>query len=65
MISQDKQNTIGLPLLEGAVVEAKILDQIRNKKIIVFKKHSRKNYRRKNGHRQLMTRLKVTAINAK
>ena len=37
----------------------------KDKKIIVFKKHRRKNYRRKNGHRQLMTRLKVTAINAK
>tara|TARA_B100000029_G_scaffold445516_1_gene466046 strand:- start:5646 stop:6125 length:480 start_codon:yes stop_codon:yes gene_type:complete len=62
MISQDKQNTIGLPLLEGAVVEAKILDQIRNKKIIVFKKRKRQNYRSTQGHRQYLTVLKIESI---
>ena len=40
-VSESSQNTIGSPLVEGAVVEAKILDQIRDKKIIVFKKRKR------------------------
>ena len=62
MISQDKQNSIGLPFLEGAVVEAKILDQIRNKKIIVFKKRKRQNYRSTQGHRQYLTVLKIESI---
>ena len=50
-ISETTQNTIGSPLVEGAVVEAKILDQIRDKKIIVFKKRKRQNYRSTQGHR--------------
>ena len=43
-ISNSSQNTIGTPVVEGALVEAKILDQIRNDKIIVFKKRRRQNY---------------------
>ena len=56
------QNTIGSPLVEGAVVEAKILDQIRDKKIIVFKKRKRQNYRSTQGHRQYLTVLKIETI---
>ena len=41
-ISDGKENTIGTPLVKGALIEAKILDQIRDKKIIVFKKKKRK-----------------------
>ena len=48
-VSEETQNTIGSPLVEGAVVEAKILDQIRDKKIIVFKKRKRQNYRSTQG----------------
>ena len=55
----------GNPFLKGCSVVCEVTEQYKDKKIIVFKKHRRKNYRRKNGHRQLMTRLKVTAINAK
>ena len=40
-ISENTQNTIGTPMIDGAIVEAKILDQIRDKKIIVFKKRKR------------------------
>ena len=61
-ISEDTQNTIGSPLVEGAVVEAKILDQIRDKKIIVFKKRRRQNYRSTQGHRQYLTVLKIETI---
>ena len=61
-ISESTQNTIGSPLVEGAVVEAKILDQIRDKKIIVFKKRKRQNYRSTQGHRQYLTVLKIETI---
>jgi large subunit ribosomal protein L21 len=61
-ISESTQNTIGSPLVEGAVVEAKILEQIRDKKIIVFKKRKRQNYRSTQGHRQYLTVLKIETI---
>ncbi|MGN7618477.1 MAG: 50S ribosomal protein L21 [Ehrlichia sp.] len=47
----------------NATVTASVLEQCRNDKIIIFKKKRRKNYRRKNGHRQYMTVLRVTKIN--
>ena len=61
-ISENTQNMIGSPLVDGAVVEAKILDQIRDKKIIVFKKRKRQNYRSTQGHRQYLTVLKIESI---
>ena len=61
-ISDGKDNTIGTPLVKGALIEAKILDQIRDKKIIVFKKKRRKNYRLTQGHRQYLTVLKIETI---
>jgi len=61
-ISEKTQNKIGSPLVEGAVVEAKILDQIRDKKIIVFKKRKRQNYRSTQGHRQYLTVLQIETI---
>ena len=51
-ICDSSENKIGVPMVEGAVVEAKILDQVRDKKIIVFKKRRRQNYRSTQGHRQ-------------
>ncbi|KJV65348.1 MULTISPECIES: 50S ribosomal protein L21 [Ehrlichia] len=48
---------------QNATVTASVLEQCRNDKIIVFKKKRRKNYRRKNGHRQYMTVLRITKIN--
>ena len=53
---------IGAPLVAGAKVEAKVVAQEREKKIIVFKFRRRKNYRRKNGHRQPFTALEITGI---
>tara|TARA_B100000579_G_scaffold56465_1_gene40204 strand:- start:161 stop:676 length:516 start_codon:yes stop_codon:yes gene_type:complete len=61
-VSDDKINKIGTPLVEGAQIEAKILDQIRDKKIIVFKKRKRQNYRSTQGHRQSLTVLKIESI---
>jgi large subunit ribosomal protein L21 len=54
--------TIGQPLVGGASVSAEIVGQDRGKKIIVFKLKRRKNYRRKQGHRQPYTELKITGI---
>ena len=53
---------IGAPFVEGAVVTADILAQSRADKIIVFKKKRRQGYRRKKGHRQLETVIRITAI---
>ena len=55
---------IGQPLIAGAKVATKIVDQGRGKKIVVFKFRRRKNYRRKTGHRQPYTELKITGITA-
>ncbi|MEO1656643.1 MAG: 50S ribosomal protein L21 [Pseudomonadota bacterium] len=55
---------VGAPLIEGASVDAEIVEQTRAPKIIVFKKRRRQNYRRKKGHRQEMTTLKINTINA-
>ena len=53
---------IGAPTVEGASVAASILEQARDKKVIVFKKRRRQNYRRKKGHRQHMTVLRIDEI---
>lgn len=63
MVGGDKV-TVGKPLVAGAKVSAQITAQDRAKKIIVFKMRRRKNYRRKNGHRQSYTEVKITGINA-
>jgi large subunit ribosomal protein L21 len=55
---------VGLPLVSGASVTGTIVAQDRAKKIIVFKMRRRKNYRRKNGHRQWYTEVKITGITA-
>ena len=61
-ISDSKLNSIGEPILKDASVEAKIIDQIRDKKIIVFKKRKRQNYRLTQGHRQYLTILRIESI---
>ncbi|HAH64443.1 MAG TPA: 50S ribosomal protein L21 [Rhizobiales bacterium] len=52
----------GSPTIAGALVAAEVIEQKRGEKIIVFKKKRRKNYRRKNGHRQSLTALRITEI---
>lgn len=54
--------TIGTPFVAGASVKATVIKQARDAKIIVFKKKRRQNYRRKNGHRQSITLVKITDI---
>lgn len=62
MLADGSNVTVGAPMIDGASVAAEILEQKRDKKIIVFKKRRRQNYRRKAGHRQHLTILKVTDI---
>ena len=63
-ISDGKAPKMGEPLVKGASVTAKLVEQTRGEKIIIFKKKRRQNYRRKNGHRQDITVLKITDIKA-
>jgi large subunit ribosomal protein L21 len=53
---------VGRPYLKGAVVHAKVLEHGKHKKIIVFKYKAKKNYRRKQGHRQPFTRVLIEKI---
>lgn len=62
-IGDDKGLTVGTPTVDGASVTAEVLEQTRGAKILVFKKKRRQNYRRKKGHRQHLTVLRVTDIN--
>jgi large subunit ribosomal protein L21 len=63
-MSDGKSPKLGEPTIKGASVSAKVVEQTRGEKIIVFKKKRRQNYRRKNGHRQDITVLKITDIKA-
>jgi large subunit ribosomal protein L21 len=62
MLADGDKVTIGAPRIDGASVAAEILEQARAKKVIIFKKRRRQNYRRKKGHRQHLTVLRVTDI---
>ena len=61
-VTDSSNHTIGNPLIKGASVEAKIFYQIRDKKIIVFKKRRRKNSKSTQGHRQYLTVLQIESI---
>lgn len=63
-VSKEGKLTVGAPAVEGAKVEAKVVKQGKNKKIIVFKYKAKKNYRKKQGHRQPYTKLIIEKINA-
>lgn len=63
MVSNDKGEVqVGSPIVENAVVKAKIVKEKKGKKIIVFKFKRRKDYRNKNGHRQRYTTVEITDI---
>jgi large subunit ribosomal protein L21 len=53
---------VGAPLVEGALVAAELLDTKKQKTVIIFKKNRRHNYRRRNGHRQLLSTVRITEI---
>ena len=60
--SENGDIIIGTPTIKGVKIKAKVIDQIRDSKIIVFKKKRRHNYRRKIGHRQDLTLVKIEEI---
>jgi large subunit ribosomal protein L21 len=64
LFSDGENMQIGQPVLEGAVVKGHIVEQGKSKKVIVFKYKRRKRYRRKQGHRQQYTAIKIDAIEA-
>lgn len=64
LVGEGESITVGTPVVEGAKVTGRILAQDRTKKVIVFKFQRRKNYRRKQGHRQHYTELEVTSVTA-
>lgn len=63
-LSDGKKSTVGAPNIEGAKVTAKVIEQKRAPKILVFKKKRRQNYRRTRGHRQNLTLVQITDIKA-
>lgn len=62
MLKADSDVRIGRPVVQGAAVSATIVGQVQGKKIVVFKFKRRKDYRRKLGHRQKYTRLRIESI---
>jgi large subunit ribosomal protein L21 len=62
LVGDGDKTVIGTPLVDGAVVNATVVDQYRAKKVIVFKYRQRTKYRVKRGHRHYYTRLRIDAI---
>ena len=65
LLNDDKTTEIGSPSIEGATVEAKLLDNVKDRTILVFHKRRRKHSRKKNGHRQRHSKIQITKILAK
>jgi len=62
LVSNDDDIRVGQPVVDGALVKATIVDQYKGKKIFVWKYRPRKRYRRRKGHRQEYTRLRIDEI---
>jgi len=62
MVGEGENVEVGSPYISNCEVTGEVVEQGKSAKIIVFKKRRRKNYRRKNGHRQRFTQLKITEI---
>jgi large subunit ribosomal protein L21 len=64
LVDNEGAITLGAPAIEGASVTAEVIDHVKGDKVIVFRKKRRKGYRKKNGHRQSFTAIKITGISA-
>ena len=62
LVNDDKTTEVGNPTVSGATVEGLLLDNIKDKKVIVFKKRRRQNSRKRYGHRQLLSKIQITKI---
>ena len=65
LVNDDKTIEVGNPLINGALVEGLLLENIKDKKVIVFKKRRRQNSRKRYGHRQLLSKVQITKILSK
>ena len=61
-VNKDGNLNVGKPLLEGAIVTGKVINHLKTKKITVIKMKRRKDYRKKQGHRQNLTKVKIESI---
>jgi large subunit ribosomal protein L21 len=61
-VNKDGNLNVGKPLLEGAIVKGKVINHLKTKKITVIKMKRRKDYRKKQGHRQNLTKVKIESI---
>ena len=64
MVENNGEIKVGNPTVEGAKVEGKVVAQVKGEKIMIYKYKSKKNYHRRQGHRQPYTKVEITAINA-
>ena len=65
LLNDDKNTEIGNPNIKGATVEAKLLDNVKDRTVLIFHKRRRKNSRKKNGHRQRHSKIQITKILSK
>ena len=66
LLLNDDQNTeVGNPIIDGATVEAKLLDNVKDRTVLIFHKRRRKHSRKKNGHRQRHSKIQITKILSK
>ena len=65
LLNDNKTTEIGNPNISGAIVEAKLLENVKDRTILVFHKRRRKNSRKKNGHRQQHSKVQITKIFSK
>ena len=62
LVGDDKQTKIGAPYIAGTQVEAKVVNHLKDDKVIIFKKNRRKGYKVRRGHRQQYTTLEITKV---
>ena len=65
LLNDDKTTEIGSPSIDGASVEAKLLDTVKDRTVLIFHKRRRKHSRKKNGHRQRHSKIQITKIMSK
>ena len=65
LLNDDKNTEVGSPNIKGASVEAKLLDNVKDRTVLVFHKRRRKHSRKKNGHRQRHSKIQITKILSK
>ena len=65
LLNDDKNTEIGSPSINGATVEAKLLDNVKDRTVLIFHKRRRKHSRKKNGHRQRHSKIQITKILSK